>query len=213
MTPRTAPPSPVYLGPARWHGAADNKPIVRIVVHCTAGAEPGVPGAARSTASYTKNTDRPSSWHYCADARESVQLVYDSVVAYHCGYNGHSIGYELCCSLSGEGDGHWLEQVARKAKVAAHFRLKGDHRAMLKIAAADIARLCLAYGVPIRRLSVAQVRAGEHGICGHVDIRDAFPGVTTHWDPGPFFPWWRFMRHIRREAKKLTAPAPPRGTR
>lgn len=185
------PPSPPYVGPPKWHGGGGNKPIVRIVMHCTAGLEPGVDLAARRTAAYTKNTDRPSSWHYCRDARETVQLTYDSVVAYHDGTNEHSIGYELCCSLSAQGAGHWIGPA---------------HRAMLKGAAADVARLCLAYGVPIRRIRADGIRRGAKGICGHVDMRNAFPGSTTHWDPGPFFPWRRFMRLVRAEAERLTEP-------
>lgn len=187
------PPAPPYVGPPRWKGNATNKPIRRIVIHCTAGSEPGVNGAARATAAYTKGTSRPSSWHYCADSRESVQLTWDSVVAYHCGVNSNSIGYELSCSLADGGAGHWDD---------------ADHQAMLEIAAEDVARLCLAYDVPIRKLSVAQVRGGDKGLCGHVDIRDAFPGKTTHWDPGPHFPWARFVGMVQAAADRLTVKAP-----
>lgn len=187
--PAIAPPTPPYVGPPKWHGGRGNKPIRRIVIHCTAGAEPGQHNAARNTAAYTKSTARPSSWHYCADAEESIQLTYDSVVAYHDGTNDHSIGYELCCSLSNQGLGHWR---------------RADHQAMLRIAAADVARLCLAYDIPIRRIGKRKIRAGEDGICGHNDMRLAFPGSTSHWDPGPFFPWRRFIRMVREEAAKLT---------
>jgi endonuclease/exonuclease/phosphatase (EEP) superfamily protein YafD len=187
------PPSPPYVGPPKWFGSSGNKPIRRIVIHCTAGAEPGVKGAARATASYTKATSRPSSWHYCADSRESVQLTYDSVVAYHDGSNSHSIGYELSCSLSARGLGHW--------------RLP-DHCAMLKLAAKDVARLCLAYGVPAVRLKAAAVRDGAAGIAGHNDMRLAFPGSTSHWDPGPFFPWRYFLRLVRAEVAALSGPTP-----
>lgn len=189
-----APPAPPYVGPPRWKGSSTNKPIRRIVIHCTAGAEPGVSGAARSTAAYTKGTSRPSSWHYCADARESVQLTYDSVVAYHDGTNSHSIGYELCCSLAGEGRGHWEGE---------------NHQAMLRIAAKDVARLCLAYDVPIVKLTPVQVRGGHKGLCGHVDMRDAFPGSTTHWDPGPHFPWAQFMTLVKAEADALLEEPDP----
>lgn len=195
-----APPSPPYRGPAPHTGAANNKPIKRIVIHCTAGAEPGVAGAARGTIDYTKRSGVFSSYHYVADSRESLQFVYDSVVAYHCGTNSNSIGYELSCSLSDEGRGHWQ---------------RDDHQAMLKIAAADVARLCLAYDVPMVKLSVAELKAGRKGLCGHVDMRGAF-GNTTHWDPGPHFPWDDFVRMVRAEADTLTdppklpAPEPPK---
>lgn len=192
------PPSPPYVGPPRWKGSSNNKPIKRVVIHCTAGAEPGQAGAARSTAAYTKSTSRPSSWHYCADSKESVQLTYDSVVAYHDGTNSNSIGYELSCSLSSEGKGHWE---------------RADHQAMLKIAAEDVARLCLAYDVPIVKLTPAEVRAGKKGLCGHVDMRSAFPGSTSHWDPGPYFPWAQFIGLVKAAAERLTKePAKPEPT-
>jgi N-acetyl-anhydromuramyl-L-alanine amidase AmpD len=172
-----------------------NKPIEVVVIHCTAGAEPGVAGAARGTVAYTKRSGVVSSYHYVADAKESVQAVWDSVVAYHCGgRNTRSIGYELSCSLSDEGQGHWD---------------RDDHKAMLRIAAHDVARLCLAYNVPITRLTPSQLREGAKGICGHVDVRSAFPGTTTHWDPGPHFPWAGFISMVKSEAADLLEPDKP----
>lgn len=185
------PPNPGYVGPLPHHGAEDNKPIRVIVIHCTAGEEPA-PGAARRTVAWTKShPEAVSSYHYCADSHESVQAVWDSVVAYHCGHNANSIGYELCCKLDNNGEGHWRQD---------------DHQKMMDIAAEDVARLCLAYGVPIHKLSVAELRDGKEGLCGHVDIRDAFPGSTTHWDPGPFFPWPDFIRRVQAAADRLTTP-------
>ena len=64
--PQIQPPSPPYVGPRRWHGGADNKPIKRIVVHCTAGGEPGQEGSARGTAIYTKG-DGIVAWRSCVD--------------------------------------------------------------------------------------------------------------------------------------------------
>jgi Negative regulator of beta-lactamase expression len=54
---------------------------------------------------------------------------------------------------------------------------------------------CKTYGLQVRRLTVAEVRAayydnGPGGICGHYDITRAFPeDGGTHTDPGPNFPW------------------------
>lgn len=191
-----APPSPTYVGPPTWHGGKTNKPINRIVVHCTVGSEPSVANAAMNTVRYSKRTTRPSSFHYIADHDQHFQYTFDSIVAYHAPPNGHSLGYELCCSLEDKGKGHFS---------------KPAHQAMLKIAAKDIAQLCLAYSIPIRKLSPAQVKAGARGICGHNDVSLAFR-ESSHWDPGPYFPWATFIAMVKDAAAKLTAkpvaPAP-----
>lgn len=64
----------------------------------------------------------------------------------------------------------------------------GEHHRMLELAAGWIRERCLARGIPIRKLTPAQVGAGEAGVCGHADwsvgMRDG-----DHTDPGPSFPW------------------------
>lgn len=62
------------------------------------------------------------------------------------------------------------------------------HRGMLFNAALWIRRRCLARGVPIVKLSPADVRAGKAGVIGHHDYTVG-TGDGTHWDPGPGFPW------------------------
>ena len=191
MSKNIAPPSPRYVGPAKWKGAGNNKPIRRIVIHATVGSDAGQDGAAENTIRFSKNTDRPSSYHYIADHQKSLQYVFDGTVAFHAPPNGNSIGYELCCSLTNQGKGHWD---------------KPNHQAMLKIVAKDVARLCLAYDIPIRKIGGRALKAGERGICGHSDVRDAW-GQTTHWDPGPFFPWKQFINLVNAYAKALQADA------
>jgi N-acetyl-anhydromuramyl-L-alanine amidase AmpD len=53
-------------------------------------------------------------------------------------------------------------------------------------------QLCDKHGVPKRKLSVADLKAGRRGICGHTDVTDAWH-QSDHDDPGPWFPWDRFM--------------------
>ena len=191
------PPSPEYVGPATAQGSPTNKPIKRLVVHCTAGSEPDVHGAARSTVRYSESVakTRPSSYHYVADAEERLQYVLDSVVAFHAPPNQNSIGYELCCSLSDAGKGHW-DMV--------------DHRKMLKDVARDFARLGLAYDVPLRKVGPVGLRLGRKGICGHADVRDAW-GQTSHWDPGPYFPWFAWIRLVRGYGEAIQTPGKQSG--
>jgi len=62
------------------------------------------------------------------------------------------------------------------------------HPGMLAGAAAWVRSRCTARGIPMVKLSPAEVKAGRAGVCGHVDYTQA-TGDGTHWDPGPNFPW------------------------
>jgi hypothetical protein len=63
-----------------------------------------------------------------------------------------------------------------------------SNQGMLNQAAAWIRSRCQARGIPIVKLSAADVRAGKAGVIGHVDYTNG-TGDGTHWDPGPGFPW------------------------
>ncbi|MCO1575039.1 N-acetylmuramoyl-L-alanine amidase [Crossiella sp. SN42] len=62
------------------------------------------------------------------------------------------------------------------------------HPRMLELAAAWIAGRCRARGIPLRKLTPAQVAAGEPGVIGHHDWTVG-KKEGSHWDPGPQFPW------------------------
>jgi N-acetylmuramoyl-L-alanine amidase CwlA len=194
------PPAPKYVGPPAHDSGSGNKPIKRIVIHCTAGSDGK---GAMGTANYFKQQAAGGSAHYVIDSDEVLQTAYDSVVCWHAPPNTHSLGVEMCCSLADKGKGHWG---------------RADHVSMMKLTATLVAQLCLAYGIPAKRLTVAQVKAGQEGICGHVDVSDAFK-QSSHWDPGPYFPWAVFMAMVNAEIARITKPAtkppvttPPKGT-
>lgn len=193
-------PSPPYLGPAKFHGSKTNLPLKRIVVHGT--VSPTVPGGARGTAGYFKSqVTRPSSAHYVVDPGEVVQCVYDSIVAYHAPPNEGSIGIELC-DMVGDRNNRPLP-MSRWDDPA--------HTAMLARAAHLVAELCLAYDVPVRRVTRVGLRLGRKGICGHYDVSKAW-GQTSHWDPGEF-PWRRFIGLVQADAAELrgNSRTPPIG--
>jgi len=179
-----AAPTPPMIA-ARWKGGPQVPKVV--VMHCTVSS--CIPGAARAIARFFATENNKTSAHYVRDPHETIQSVPDHVVAYHCGHNQDSIGYELCDLQAGP-DSRWSDK---------------NHEDMLLGAAKDVAQLCLAYGIPIVRLSVADLKAGKGGICGHVDESNAFHG-STHTDPGPGFPWAHFMGLVRAAANALQAP-------
>lgn len=184
---RAEPPAPLYVGPAKYQGPATNKPIRRIVIHGT--VSPTVEGGAMAVARYFREVaTRPSSAHYVTDPGEDVQVVYDSVVAYHAPPNTGSIGHELC-DLVVDGNDDLLP-----------MKRWGDkpHTRMLRRAARLDAALCLAYNIPIRKVGPIGLRLGRKGICGHDDVAKAW-GQTDHRDPGNF-PWKRFIRMVKCEA-------------
>lgn len=185
------PPSPPYVGPPSRSSGSNNKPIRRIVIHCT--VSPCEPGGARNIAAYFRGSSAGGSAHYVVDPGEVVQSAYDSVVAWHAPPNGNSLGVELCCTLGNQGKGHWE---------------RDNHQRMLRKAARLVAGLCLAYDVPIRKIGPSRLRGGAQGITGHIDVSRAF-GQSSHWDPGPHFPWRLFIRMVRREAERIRRGGDP----
>jgi hypothetical protein len=178
------PPNPPFIA-ARHHGGSQVPKA--IVLHGT--VSPDNPGTARNIANWWHGPTSPeTSAHYLRDPKETIQCVGDHTVAYHCGYNTGSIGYEFCDEQVGPAT-RWQDS---------------DSQAILKGAAKDIARLCLAYDIAAFRPSISDLKAkGPHGIYGHNDSRLAF-GNTTHSDPRDF-PWEQFLRMVRTEMRILTA--------
>lgn len=187
------PPTPPYVGPAAHTSAGSNYPITRIVIHGT--VSPCVKGGARATAAYFGNQSAGGSAHYIVDPGEAVQDVYDAVIAWHAPPNQGSIGVELCDPETGPAS-RWDDAA---------------HTAMLKRAAALVAGLCLAYDVPVRKIGPKSLLAGKHGICGHVDVSNAWH-QSDHTDPRDF-PWAKFMRMVRDERDKQTAAHERKGKR
>jgi hypothetical protein len=189
----TPPPLP-YHGPVAHTSGTGNLPINRLVIHCTAGSDAK---GAQGTAAYFRDPASKGSAHYITDSDEAIQCARDDVVCWHAPPNTHSLGIEMECSLAGQGNGHWA---------------RADHIAMMKITAKLTAQKAVQYNVPITKLTPADLAAGKRGICGHHDVSQAF-GQSSHWDPGPYFPWAQFMAWVRAEAAAITGstPTPPKG--
>lgn len=167
-------PSPPYI-PAKYHGGYQGR-IDRIVIHSTVSGT--YVGAAEDIARYFQHPTYVSSAHYAVDPELVYQMVHDNTIAWHDGVNTNSLGIEMC-EYPKRVPGRWLLP---------------KHKKLLRNTAKLVRKLCLAYGVPMRKITPEQAAAGWRGICGHDDISKGF-GASNHWDPG-WFPWSRFIRLI-----------------
>lgn len=173
--------------------AKAERTITLIVIHTAECGER--PGAARNVARYFAGADAPqASAHYCVDSLETVQCVRDEDVSWHAGpVNACSIGIE-----------HAGRAEQLPEQWADEYSL-----AVLARSAALVASLCYRYGVPVVRLTADDLAAGRReGICGHVDVTRGLK-YGTHWDPGPSFPWDRYLDLVRAELARLRASEAP----
>lgn len=179
-----------YVGPVAHSSGTGNLPPTRIVIHCTAGTSDSE--SARSTANYFRQSVATGSAHAITDENELVVAAQDAVVCWHAPPNVHSLGIEIECSLANGGKDHWTLP---------------SHVAKMHRAAKWVAEKCKLYDIPVVKLTPADLLAGKHGICGHVDVTNAWH-QSTHTDPGPYFPWADFIGFVRDEYATLTQSTP-----
>lgn len=137
-----------------------------VVLHTAEGAQTNA-----SLFSYFDRTQNASSHVGIDDAGISdVWVPYDRAAWTLRGGNPYSENAEMCAWARWT-RAEWL-----------------THDALLSHAAAWVRSRCLARGIPIVKLSPAEVKAGKAGVCGHADYTYG-TGDGTHTDPGPNFPW------------------------
>ncbi len=165
--------------PARWFTKGRTAPISVIVCHDMEAPEG--PLTAENVAHYFGTTTTKASAHICADNNSAVRCVADADTAWAApGANNTGLQLEIAGYMRQTRD-QWLDPYSKAALGQA-----------AKVAA-DWAK---AYGIPVRHLSVAQLRAGEKGFVGHVDVSAAY-NRSDHTDPGPGFPWDYFLGLVR----------------
>jgi len=158
---------------------ASGRAIDLVVIHTMEIAERD--GAAEACARWFAGMASEVSAHFCVDAGTTIQCVREDDIAWHArGGNANSIGIELA-GYAGQRALGWSDVYSR---------------AVLERGARLAAEVCGRHGVPIRRLRAADLVAGRRGITGHADISAAFH-KSDHWDPGPDFPWRRFLSLAR----------------
>ena len=163
-------------------GAGMNRRTIDLVVVHTMEAV-DKPDTAERVAAWFAGPDAPkASAHYCLDSDSTIQQVRDRDVAWHAkGANHNGIGIEH----SG-----YARQTAKDWKSASN-------QAMLTRSAQLVARLCKEYNIPIERRTADDLKSKMRGICGHVDVTNAFSKGVGHWDPGVSYPWQDYLALIK----------------
>lgn len=165
---------------ARWFGPGRSVPIRVIVIHDMEA--PKGPETAENVAHWfaTMPATSKASAHVCVDNNSAVRCVADGDRAWHApGANSDGLGLEIA-GYAKQTRAEWLDDYSKAA---------------LDQAAKVTADWCKKYNIPVRKLSVAQLKAGQKGIVGHVDVSNAY-GQTNHTDPGPNFPWDHFIARV-----------------
>lgn len=177
---------------ARWYakGPRAKGAIDLVVVHTMESAEKGA--TAESVAKYFATTDRKASAHWCIDADSEVRCVDDADIAYHApGASHRSIGLEHA-GFARQSPAEWADEYSTQ---------------MLLRSARLAASICRQYGIPVRFVDAAGLRAGAAGITTHAEVSKAFPDKGSgHWDPGPHFPMLGYLADVGRELARLEAP-------
>lgn len=158
-------------------GHGGTRPMTQmIVIHATANT-----ASDEAEARYAEGRDDGVSAHFYCDGDSIIQALDTSLVAYGC-YpigNSRSVQFELT--------GYNWDRLPPVAGAVSD--------ATMRWAAGVVARVARDYGIPVRKLSPADLRAGASGICGHGDVTLAW-GEGDHTDPGAAFPWPTFLSYV-----------------
>ena len=158
-----------------------------LVVHTTESSE--APGTALAVAKWFAGPQAPkASAHYVIDPGEVVQCVHLDDTAWAApGANSRGIHLEHC-GRAAQTPEQWADEASA---------------AMLARSARLAAQLAKQFDIPVRWINSSSLRSGERGFTGHVDVTEAFSHGQGHTDPGPNFPWPRYLEMVAEELAKL----------
>ena len=155
-----------------------------VVIHTTENA-PGTP--SRNIIDYQVRT-QSGSYHRLVDSTGKITMANtDDWQTWSTGNKGNDIALHVSCVAQAKMTREqWLAQpkmLEGVARVIAHWSKK--------------------YGIPLVKLSRAELGAGKHGVAGHLEAQ--VWGNTTHWDPGYHFPY----DVVLKRAAEINKPAAP----
>lgn len=161
--------------------------IRNVIIHVTVN-QPGTP--AENVALYQIRS-QSGSYHELVDTRARVLVENtDDWVTWSTKNKGNYIGLHRSFVMMGtESTSQWRK-----------------YDAMLRAGAKRDAQWAKKYGIPIVKLSRADVAAGKKGFCGHLETQAW--GYTDHVDPGPGFPWDYYISLVRHYAGQKPTPTP-----
>jgi hypothetical protein len=164
--------------PAKWFTKGPRNCAITVLVIHDMEAPEGPKTAENVAAYFADPKDKAgnpvkASAHFNVDCDSIVQSVREEDIAWHApGANSNGIGIEHA-GYARQTREEWLDEYST---------------ATLKLSAKLVAELCKKYEIPAVWLTVDELKANKPGICGHVDITNAFNGGKGHSDPGPNFP-------------------------
>lgn len=159
-----------------------------IVIHSMESPEKG--DTAENVARFFQNPgkkdngeDRKVSAHLCIDNNSIIQCVFDNDVAFAApGANHDGIQLELA-GFAKQTKNDWMDPYSIL---------------VLENAANAAAQYCLKYNIPVKHLTNAELKSGQKGIVGHVQVSEVFK-KSTHTDPGKGFPWDHFIDRVKHQ--------------
>lgn len=130
------------------------------------------------------------NWFGVSSSKVSAHFIVDTDSVVQC----VALGDTAWAAPGANTDGIQVELAGRSSQSSSDWQDQGSVATGL-IASDLIGRLCHVYGIPIRRLTNAELRAGASGIVGHDQVSAVYK-VSDHGDPGPNFPWYPFLELV-----------------
>lgn len=154
-----------------------------IVIHTM--ETPETRGKAYQVATWFAGPSSPqASAHYMVDDAEVYSTVAEANTAWAVGdwkLNEYSISIEHAGSAK-QTPTQWDDAYSN---------------AELKISAKLAAEIAKRYGIPLIHLTPGEVNDGRSGFIGHVDVTTAQKIKGGHTDPGPNFPWSKYLALVK----------------